>query len=555
MPDIFLSYSRKDEDKARAVRAALQALDYEVFWDRELTPGTPDWDSRLKDTIANSGCVIVLWSRDSVQSGPVKHEAEIAFQAGKLIPALLAPLGVTDFPMGHFHAQAAVLIDWAEDAAHPEFQKLAAAVAAKIGPGTSSLRRDSVLQERLASAQAEAGALGARITELSTRLSTAQADRDRAVAERGGLQADIQQLTAERDQALRRADQAEQAQAALAKREGAAARRRDQWAERPVVQRSGLGLWGAGVIAALAAGAGFWGGKSDVDAMVMGLWPAPSTQLGRPVTVLDGSQVTVDTPPGTVFKDCDYCPEMVVVRIEGLNFDSGSLRPRTTETQAFAAGRFEITLEQFQSFNPDFVQDTYYDTCDNLSASNFPALCISEQNAEEYTSWLSAQTTQEYQIPTWAQFELLVSVAELREIPTVQICAYANLRDRSSQLAGANPDCDDGARRATRVGSYEPDSLGLYDIVGNAAELAFADDRYVRLGGSYYSPRSNLNLTEFGDGANRPLDIGFRVIRRLAPSPNAPRVDALAPDAVSTVPAAEPAAEAVLESSEEATLR
>ena len=50
--------------------------------------------------------MIVLWTKASVASPNVRHEAIIARDAGKLLPVIAEDLEPTDFPMGLFHTQA-----------------------------------------------------------------------------------------------------------------------------------------------------------------------------------------------------------------------------------------------------------------------------------------------------------------------------------------------------------------------------------------------------------------------------------------------------------------
>lgn len=105
MPDIFLSYSSKDRAVAERIQAGLAAEGYEVFWDQATPPGI-DWDTWIRNQLKEARCVIVLWSRDSVSSPNVRHEAMIGREAAKLLPVMVDELEPTDFPMGLFLVQA-----------------------------------------------------------------------------------------------------------------------------------------------------------------------------------------------------------------------------------------------------------------------------------------------------------------------------------------------------------------------------------------------------------------------------------------------------------------
>jgi pantoate kinase len=60
-PDIFLSYAREDQTRARDLAAALEQRGLTVFWDREVPPGQT-WPSSIGAALANARCVVVAWS-------------------------------------------------------------------------------------------------------------------------------------------------------------------------------------------------------------------------------------------------------------------------------------------------------------------------------------------------------------------------------------------------------------------------------------------------------------------------------------------------------------
>ena len=90
------------------MRDALEEAGYGVFWDQSTPPGT-DWDSWIRDQLAGARLVVTLWTRSSVASPNVRHEAIIAREAGKLLPVMVDALAPTDFPMGLFMVQALLI--------------------------------------------------------------------------------------------------------------------------------------------------------------------------------------------------------------------------------------------------------------------------------------------------------------------------------------------------------------------------------------------------------------------------------------------------------------
>ncbi len=87
------------------VRDALEQAGYAVFWDQSTPPGK-DWDSWIRDQLTGAKLVVTLWTKSSVASPNVRHEAIIAREAGKLLPVMVDALQPTDFPMGLFMVQA-----------------------------------------------------------------------------------------------------------------------------------------------------------------------------------------------------------------------------------------------------------------------------------------------------------------------------------------------------------------------------------------------------------------------------------------------------------------
>jgi hypothetical protein len=87
------------------VRDALEEVGYEVFWDQSTPPGK-DWDSWIREQLSGAKLVVALWTKASVASPNVRHEAIIAREAEKILPVMVDELKPTDFPMGLFMVQA-----------------------------------------------------------------------------------------------------------------------------------------------------------------------------------------------------------------------------------------------------------------------------------------------------------------------------------------------------------------------------------------------------------------------------------------------------------------
>ncbi|MCI4645170.1 MAG: toll/interleukin-1 receptor domain-containing protein [Hyphomonadaceae bacterium] len=134
MADIFISYKREDQEeygRVRPLAEALSAEGYDVFYDVQVPPGS-SWESFLQSKINAARAVIVLWSNASVKSDWVKEEAEMAKNAGKLIPVFMDAVAP---PFGFARIEGANLAGWDGDLQHIEWKNLVAAIKARIGEG------------------------------------------------------------------------------------------------------------------------------------------------------------------------------------------------------------------------------------------------------------------------------------------------------------------------------------------------------------------------------------------------------------------------------------
>ena len=95
-PTAFLSYSRVDQAKARALAEVLEAGGIEVWWDT-LIEGGAAFSKSIAAALEKSNAVIVLWSPASVGSDWVLDEATRGRDLRKLGPLLL---GIAEPPLG-----------------------------------------------------------------------------------------------------------------------------------------------------------------------------------------------------------------------------------------------------------------------------------------------------------------------------------------------------------------------------------------------------------------------------------------------------------------------
>ena len=142
-------------------------------------------------------------------------------------------------------------------------------------------------------------------------------------------------------------------------------------------------------------------------------------------------------PPGEVFRDCDVCPEMVVM-------PGGEL----------ALGRYEVTVAEYRAFasatgnggDDCFLVDSWRNP-GWPQTDRHPVVCVSWDDAQAYLSWLSGRAGAEYRLPSEAEWE--------------------------RAAAGSGAGCYRGRTGNSvpcRVGSYGSNAAGLSDMVANVWE-------------------------------------------------------------------------------------
>lgn len=129
MTDVFVSYSRSDEQQAVRVADALRTAGYHVWRDDEL-PAHRSYAEVIEERLGNAKAVVVLWSAEAAKSQWVRAEADSARNRGILVQASLE--GIVP-PLPFNQIQCADLRDWDGDCAAVGWKKLQTSVAALAG--------------------------------------------------------------------------------------------------------------------------------------------------------------------------------------------------------------------------------------------------------------------------------------------------------------------------------------------------------------------------------------------------------------------------------------
>jgi len=209
--------------------------------------------------------------------------------------------------------------------------------------------------------------------------------------------------------------------------------------------------------------------------------------------------------------------------------------------QSFALGRYPVTVGEWRAFamatgwqskldvdwqQPGFPQDDRH-----------PVVCVSWHDAQLYLQWLSEKTGQEYRLPSESEWEYACRAGSHTAFSFGDSITpeHANYDGHFTYNDGPKGNSHGGT---TRVGSYQPNPWGLFDMHGNVWEWTqdTAHDNYIgaptdgsaweeggdqarrvlRGGAWLYQPRYLRSALRNGYSALLANDVvGFRVARKL----------------------------------------
>ena len=120
MVDVFLSYSREDQEFVRQMADRIGQLGYQVWWDADL-PAHRSYGEVITEKIQSAKAGIVFWSGSAVESEWVLAEADEARNQKKLIQV---SVDGTVPPMPFNMLQFTSLADWQGEDDHHGWQKI-----------------------------------------------------------------------------------------------------------------------------------------------------------------------------------------------------------------------------------------------------------------------------------------------------------------------------------------------------------------------------------------------------------------------------------------------
>jgi len=127
--DVFISYSRDNQEVVRRLAEAVKALGYEVWWDDQLPPHLAYGDL-ISQKVGGAKAAIVVWSATAAASEWVRAEADMARNQRKLIQTTIDG---AEPPMPFNQLHYVSLADWNGEPDHPGWTKVRESLVALAG--------------------------------------------------------------------------------------------------------------------------------------------------------------------------------------------------------------------------------------------------------------------------------------------------------------------------------------------------------------------------------------------------------------------------------------
>ncbi len=130
--DIFISYDTGDRERILPLVRRLEDRGWTIWWDRRIQPGKAFSDV-IYNAIEAAKCVIVVWSKTSVDSKWIRKEAAEGERRGNLVPLLIDDI---EIPFQFRDITAARLVGYPQASHETEMHELINAVSTTLAePG------------------------------------------------------------------------------------------------------------------------------------------------------------------------------------------------------------------------------------------------------------------------------------------------------------------------------------------------------------------------------------------------------------------------------------
>jgi formylglycine-generating enzyme required for sulfatase activity len=183
--------------------------------------------------------------------------------------------------------------------------------------------------------------------------------------------------------------------------------------------------------------------------------------------------------PKDIFKECDQCPEMVVVPSGSFSMGSPASEPQRSSDESpqhqitfarqFAVGKFAITFDEWDACVADGGCNEYRPDDRNWGRGRLPVINVNWNDAKAYVAWLSRKTGKSYRLLSEAEREYVTRAGTMTpfwwgsSISTSQANYDGN-------YAYNNGSKGEYRQRTMPANSFQANPWGLYQVHGNVWE-------------------------------------------------------------------------------------
>ena len=197
-------------------------------------------------------------------------------------------------------------------------------------------------------------------------------------------------------------------------------------------------------------------------------------------------------PP--TFKDCSddhRCP--LLVRLPGASFTIGSPKnepgraddedQHRVSVKPFAIAATPVTRAQWAQFvqatrrvapkQPCAYAPSMSPSWDNPGfpqGNDHPVVCVTWDDAQAYVQWLSRRTGHRYRLPTDAEWEYAARAGSTTAYPWGDLASHDYANYGQDTCCGPAVQGRDRWQFTSPVGSFPPNSFGLFDMNGNVSQ-------------------------------------------------------------------------------------
>jgi formylglycine-generating enzyme required for sulfatase activity len=342
MADIFISYKSEDRAAVEALVRMIETEGFDVWWDRTIVPGER-FGQVIRQALDKAPCVLVAWSRNSVNSHWVQDEASLGRDRGVLVPV---SLDGTDPPLGFRQLHTVDLANWHGQSDDPRLQHLLAGIRRLVGhPG-----------------KGREGPAPAHATEIAEARNTGH-----VVARNFAGKADA-----------------------------------DAAGKSKIRKFSYRWLALSALLLAVALGsAAYWATTYYPHATSPNdRFPGSAVPVERSFTDCKvGCPAMIVVPTGSfVMGSQDREPQR--------GNDEGP-QHKVTISKVFAAGKFSVTFEEWDFCHSHGGCSSLFPSDNNWGRGRRPVINVSWEDAQNYVAWLSKFTGEKYRLLTEAEWEYI----------------------------------------------------------------------------------------------------------------------------------------------------